>query len=101
MQADAYAACYLFNEAISEIRAQEVRRPPVPLNREQVLEMLEVVTSKYSDGTDFVDPDSHVAYYGRMSLGPWQRVAVRGGTILRYASPESGKLVAVSERIVP
>jgi len=101
VQADAYAACYLFNEAISEIRAQEVRRPPVPLNREQVLEMLEVVTSKYSDGTDFVDPDSHVAYYGRMSLGPWQRVAVRGGTILRYASTESGKLVAVSERIVP
>jgi hypothetical protein len=101
LQADAYTACYLLNMAISEIRAQEVRRPPVPLSREHVLEMLEVLTSKYSDGTGLVDPDSHVTYYGRMSLGPGQRVAVRGGAVLRYASPESGKLVAVSERIVP
>jgi len=101
VQADAYTACYLFNAALSEIRTQEVRRPPVPLTRDHVLELLEELTTKYSDGTGLVDPDSHVAYYGRMSLAPWQRVAVRGGTILRYASPESGKLVAVSERIVP
>jgi hypothetical protein len=43
----------------------------------------------------------HVAYYGRMSLGPRQRTAVRGGTLLRYAAPDSDELVAVSDRIVP
>ena len=75
--------------------------PPVPLSREHVLELLEELTSKYSDGTGLVDPDSHVAFYGRMSLGPWQRMAVRGGAVLRYASPASEKLVTVSERIVP
>lgn len=101
VQADAYAACYLFNDALSEIRQQEVRRPAVPLNREQVIEMLEDLVNKYNDSTDLIDPDSHVAYYGRMSLGPGQRIAVRGGTIMRYASPESDKLIAVGKRIVP
>jgi hypothetical protein len=101
LQADAYTACFLFNKATAEVRAQEVRRPPVPLNRDHVLEMLEELTSKYSDGTGLVDPDSHVAYYGRMSLGPGQRVAVRGGAILRYAGPDSDKMIAASKRIVP
>jgi len=101
LQADAYTACYLFNKAVAEIRAQEVNRPPVPLNRDHVLEVLEELTSKYTDGTGLVDPDSHVAYYGRMSLGPGQRVAVRGGVILRYVDADSDKLVAASRRIVP
>jgi hypothetical protein len=101
LQADAYAACYLFNEALAEISEQEVRRPAVPLNREHVLETLERLVNKYNDSTDLIDPDSHVAYYGRMSLGPRQRVAVLGGTILRYASSDSDKLVAASRRIVP
>jgi hypothetical protein len=101
LQADAYAACYLFNDALGEIREQEVRRPPVPLSREQLLETLETLVNKYDDSTDLIDPDSHVAYYGRMSLGPRQRVAVRGGVIMRYASPESNRLVAASKRIVP
>ena len=101
LQADAYAACYLFNDALGEIREQEVRRPPVPLSREHLLETLETLINKYDDSTDLVDPDSHVAYYGRMSLGPRQRVAVRGGAIMRYASPDSSRLVAASKRIVP
>jgi hypothetical protein len=101
LQADAYAACYLFNEALAEIREQEVRRPAVPLSREHLLETLETLLNKYNDSTDLVDPDSHVAYYGRMSLGPRQRVAVRGGTIMHYASPDSSRLVATSKRIVP
>jgi len=101
LQADAYAACYLFNEALAEIGEQEVRRPAVPLNREHVLETLERLVNKYNDSTDLIDPDSHVAYYGRMSLGPRQRVAVLGGSILRYASSDSDKLVAASRRIVP
>jgi hypothetical protein len=101
LQADAYAACYLLNDALAEIREQEVRRPVVPLSREHLLETLETLLNKYNDSTDLVDPDSHVAYYGRMSLGPRQRVAVRGGTVMRYASPDSSRLVAVSKRIVP
>jgi hypothetical protein len=100
-QADAYAAAYLFTRALGEIRGQELRRPAVPLIREHVLEMLEDEANKYTDGTDLVDPDSHVALYGRMSLGPKQRTAVRGGTLLRYASPESDRLVPASNRIVP
>lgn len=101
IQADAYAACYLFARALGEISAQEQRRPKVPLSREQVLEVLETQVSKYADGTALVDPDGHVAYYGRMSLGPRQRMAVRGGALLRYASPDSDRLVLASERIVP
>jgi len=100
-QADAYAACYLLNDALGHIRGQEVRRPAVPLSREHLLEMLENLVNKYNDSTDLVDPDSHVAYYGRMSLGPRQRVAVRGGSIMRYKSPNSNKLISASDRIVP
>jgi hypothetical protein len=101
IQADAYTACYLFAQALGEISAQEQRRPKVPLSREQVLEVLETQVSKYADGTGLVDPDAHVAYYGRMSLGPRQRTAVRGGALLRYASPESERLFVASKRIVP
>lgn len=100
-KADAYAACYLFSRALGEISAQELRRDPVPLGREHVLETLETQVNKYADGTDLVDPDSHVVYYGRMSLGPRQRMAVRGGMLQRYAAADSEKLVAASDRIVP
>jgi len=101
LQADAYAASYLLNDAAADIRGQEIRRPPVPLTREHVLEVLEDEVQKLSDGTQLIDEDSHVVYYGRMSLGPGQRAAVRGGSILRYASPESSRLVAASSHIVP
>jgi hypothetical protein len=101
LQADAYAASYLFNDALGEIRGQEIRRPTVPLSREHLLEMLENLVNKYNDSTGLVTTDSHIAYYGRMSLGPRQRVAVRGGTIMRYASTDSNKLSPVSKRIVP
>ena len=101
LQADAYAACYLINDALGNIRGQEVRRPAAPLSREHLMEMLELRVNKYDDSTALVDTDSHVAYYGRMSLGPRQRVAVRGGTILRYASPDSNELVTTGKRIVP
>ena len=101
LQADAYAACYLLNAALGDIRKQEVRRPAVPLSREHLLEVLETKVNKYDDSTGQVDTDSHVAYYGRMSLGPRQRVAVRGGTVMRYASPDSSRLIPASKRIVP
>lgn len=49
------------------------------MSREHLLEALEQEVNKYADGTPLVDPDSHVAFYGRMSLGPRQRMATRGG----------------------
>jgi hypothetical protein len=101
LQADAYAACYLFNDALAKMHRQEVRRPAIPLNREHLLESLETLVNKLDDSTDLVDPDGHVAWYGRMSLGPRQRVAVHGGTIMRYASPGASELVPVGRRIVP
>jgi hypothetical protein len=101
LQADAYAACYLFNDALAKMHQQEVRRPAVPLNREHLVESLETLVNKLDDSTDLIDPDGHVAYYGRMSLGPRQRVAVHGGTIMRYRSPGDKELVPVGRRIVP
>ena len=101
LQADAYAAAYLFDASIAAIGRQQSRRPAVPLTREHVLEVLEDRVAKYDDGTKFIDTEIHVAWYGRMSLGPGQRIAVRGGSIARYASQESQRLVAVGDRIVP
>lgn len=101
LQADAYVASYLFNKVLGMIRKQELRRPAVHLNREHLLETLETLVYKYSDSTELVDTESHVAWYGRMSLGPRQRLAVRGGTIMHYVSPGSNKLTALSRRIVP
>ena len=73
----------------------------MPATREHLLEALEQEVNKYADGTPLIDPDSHVAFYGRMSLGPRQRMAARGGVLLRFMSPESHRLVAVTGRIVP
>ena len=94
-RADAYAAAYLLTRALGEIRGQEARRPGVPLSREHLLEALEQEVNKYADGTPLVDPDSHVAFYGRMSLGPRQRMAAtRGGAAALHvpgiASPGGG-----------
>jgi hypothetical protein len=83
------------------MKREEVRRPGVPLTRAHLLEELEERLSKYDDGTQFIDTESHVAWYGRMSLGPGQRVAVRGGSIVRYESPDAKRLVRVGDRIVP
>ena len=104
VEADAYVAAYLMASALSDIQQQEVRRPEVPLGREHLLETLETLANKYSDGTALVDPDGHVAFYGRMSLGPGQRTAVRGGILVRYASPgspDSKRLAVIGRRIVP
>lgn len=100
-KADAFAACYLMYRALVELRAEEIWRPAVALGREHLLEEFEGVISKNNDGTGVVDPHSHVALYGRMSLAADQRVAVRGGSLLRFADPGSARLVADSERIVP
>ena len=101
LRADAYVAGYLFNAALARITLEEVRRPPVPLTREHVLEELETLVSRRADGRDAIDEDLHVAHYGRMSLGPNQRIATRGGSIMKFSSPSSARLVRVGKRITP
>ncbi len=39
--------------------------------------------------------------YPRLSLGPGQRFASKGGYIVRFASPEDVKLIAESDWIIP
>ena len=101
VQADAYVASYILNKSLATIRRQELNRPAVPLTREHLLETLEDIVAKYSDGTQLIDEDLHIAYYGRMSLGPGQRIAARGGSIVGYQSPDSSRLILLSDRIVP
>ena len=101
VQADAYVAVYLFNAALSRIRRQEIRRPEVPLTREHVLETIEALVSKSADGTTLLDQDLQIAHYGRMSLGPTQRIATRGGSVMKFAPGSSSRFVPVSERITP
>jgi hypothetical protein len=45
--------------------------------------------------------DDVAPFYWRMSLGPNQRISVRGATLLRFASSESSELVEEEGRIVP
>ena len=101
LQADAYAASYLFNAALSRIRRQEIRRPAVPLTREHVLDTIETLVSRSADGTTLLNQDLQVAHYGRMSLGPTQRIATRGGSVMKFAPGSSTRFVPFSERITP
>jgi hypothetical protein len=101
LQADAYVASYLFNAALSRIRRQEIRRPEVPLTREHLLETIESLVSRSADGTTLLNQDLQIAHYGRMSLGPTQRITTRGGSVMMFAPGSSSRFVPVSDRITP
>ncbi len=92
-RADAYAACSFFNDALTAVQNQIAYGVRGPVTRERVLESLESVMTVYRDDA--------APFYWRMSLGPNQRIPVRGATLLRYASPASNELVEAEERIVP
>lgn len=89
VRADAYGACNFFNMALSEVQKQTTRGIAGPTTRERVLDTLEGVLTTYRD--------NGAPFYWQLSLGPGQRVPVRGGEILRYRGDE---LVA-EERVVP
>lgn len=86
---DAYGACNFFNMAFAEVLRQSTRGIAGPPTRERVLDMLESVLTVYRD--------NGAPFYWRMSLGPGQRIPVRGGELLRYVGDE---LVA-EERVAP
>ncbi len=82
-QADAYLACVLLAEKVDEMRDD--------LQRDYLLERAEGI----------VGMRTTAAMYRRLSLGPGQRFASKGGYLARFAVADSGSLVAASDWIVP
>jgi hypothetical protein len=83
LQAEVYAATYFFGDALARMRA--------PRSREYLLEMLE---------STFYSRPAGAAFY-TLSLGPRQRVAVKGGHLLGLAAPDFFRVVPLGARIVP
>ncbi len=78
LRADAYAACNFFGTALSALQLQDARGIGGPLTQERLLEMLEANMTIYRDDA--------APYYWQMSLGPAQRVLVKGGMLLRWSA---------------
>jgi cytochrome c553 len=83
LQAEVYAATYFFSDALARMRA--------PRSREYLIEMLE---------STFYSRPAGAAFY-TLSLGPRQRVAVKGGQLLGLAAPDFLRVVPIGARIVP
>jgi hypothetical protein len=83
VQADAYLACVLLAEKLDEMRDL--------VQRDELLERAEV-------GLAMRAP---TAMYRRLSLGPGQRFASKGGYVARFAAPTSPALLGASDWIVP
>lgn len=82
-QSEAFAACYFFADALALMRGE--------LDRDYLLETLEQSLGDRPAG----------APYPRLSLGPGQRYAAKGGTILRYADMTSSRMAPIGPLIVP
>lgn len=93
LRGDAYAACNFFNSALTAVQMQTASGIRGPLTRERLLEAIE------SGMTVFRDDDA--PYYWRLSLGPGQRLPVKGGMLLRYSGSDTADLAPVTARIVP
>lgn len=93
LRGDAYAACNFFNSAISTVQLQTASGIRGPLTRERLLEVLE------SSMTVFRDDGA--PYYWQMSLGPGQRVLVKGGALYSYNSADTEEWAPATARIVP
>jgi hypothetical protein len=61
------------------------------LQRDYLVERLEVIMER----------TAFTGLYPRLALGAGQRYASKSGYLVRYADLESGRLVAVGERIAP
>ncbi len=90
---DAFAACNFFSAAVSAIQLQAASGVRGPLTRQRLLETLESNLTIYRD--------DNVPYYWQLSLGPSQRMLVKGGMLLRYAEFDSEGWVPATARIVP
>jgi hypothetical protein len=83
VQADTYLACGLLSEVLNHSADVAVR--------EYVLERFE----------DMIERRVLTGYYPRLSLGPGQRFASKGGFLVRFAGSEGQKLVADGAWTVP
>jgi hypothetical protein len=83
LQADAYLASQLLSEKIDELLET--------LQRDYLVERAEgILSMRLTTGM-----------YHRLSLGPGQRFASKGGYIARFATPDGAALVAERDWIVP
>ncbi|HLP97373.1 MAG TPA: hypothetical protein VK149_02895 [Sideroxyarcus sp.] len=93
LRGDAYAASDFLNKAITAVQMQTTGGIPGSLTRERLLEALESTLTVFRDDT--------APYYWRLSLGPGQRLPVKGGALLHYAAPDATELTPFTARIVP
>ena len=91
LQADAYGAAYFFTRAFAHMQKQRFLWGNMNLTRPFLIESLERVVAKNTG--DPIDIGAWTPFYGRLSLGSGQRIAAKGGYLLRYASPESDQLL--------
>jgi len=98
-QADAYGAAYAFTAALSRLQRLQLRWRGTTVTRAGLLEQLEAVVSKNVGNP--VDLTSAVPHYRRLSLAAGQRMAARGGIVLRYAAPDAALLVPIAEDTAP
>ena len=96
LQADAYGACYFFTRAFAEMQKGRLLWRGENLTRPYLLERLESTVAKNTG--DPLNLNAWAPFYWRLSLAPGQRIAARGGHLLRYVSPESETLVPLDAR---
>ncbi len=94
LQADAYGACYFLTRAFAEMQKGRLLWRGENLTRPYLLERLESAVAKNTG--DPLNLNAWVPFYWRLSLAPGQRIAARGGHLLRYVSPESDILVPLA-----
>jgi hypothetical protein len=83
IQVDTYIACQVLSEAIGHVRGDFVR--------DYLLEQIESMLSiRIFNG-----------YYNRLSLGPGQRFASKGGYFVRFAEAQGNHIAADGEWTVP
>ncbi len=98
-QADAYGACYFFTRALAHMQKEQFLWRGTQLTRDALLESLESAVAKNTGNP--VEIAAWTPFYGRLSLGAGQRIAAKGGYILRFASPESDQLIPVETEASP
>ena len=82
-QADAYIACAALSAGINEIADHP--------HRDYLVERLEAIIGR----------GGFTGYYPRLTLGAGQRFSSKTGYLVRFADPESTRIVPVGERVAP
>ena len=83
LQSDAYTACAALRAGMNELSG--------PLHRDYLVERLELIMER----------GGYAGLYPRLALGIGQRFASKTGYVVRFADPESNRILAVGERVAP